>query len=89
MRLTIATVALVSWLGMSGFSDPFWNLLEAFWPSSGALEKAGANADPDGLAAPEGAGADPDGLATPEGCGMDPDGLTGAAPAGCGADPNG
>lgn len=84
MRLTFATVALVSWLGMSGFSDPFWNFLEAFWPSSGTLEKAGATADPDGVAAPAGCG-----MATPEGCGMDPDGLTGTEPAGGGADPNG
>ncbi len=91
MRLTIATVALVSWLGLSGFSDPFWNLLESFWPSSGTLEKAGATADPNGLPAPEGAGADPDGLTctAPAGCGADPDGLTGTEPAGGGADPNG
>jgi hypothetical protein len=76
MRLTLVTVALVSWLGISGLSDPLWNLLESFWPPSGSYEKAGAGADPDGVAAPEGGGADPDGL-------------TGAAPAGAGADPNG
>jgi hypothetical protein len=89
MRLTFATVALVSWLGMSGFSDPFWTFLEAFWSSSGTLEKEGATADPNGLAAPEGANADPDGVAAPAGATADPDGLTGTAPAGGGADPNG
>lgn len=91
MRLTFATFALVSWLGVSGFSDPFWTLLEPFWSSSGSLEKEGANADPDGVAAPAGANADPNGLTgtAPAGCGMDPDGLTGTAPVGCGTDPNG
>ncbi|HEX6901413.1 MAG TPA: hypothetical protein VF789_16930 [Thermoanaerobaculia bacterium] len=75
MRLTLFTVALVSWLGLSGPSNPIWNFLDGVFSGG---EKAGAIADPDGLtvAAPEGANADPDGLTRPgdTGGGVDPNG---------------
>ncbi|HEX6901415.1 MAG TPA: hypothetical protein VF789_16940 [Thermoanaerobaculia bacterium] len=75
MRLTLFTVALVSWLGLSGLSNPLWNVLEGVFAGG---EKEGAIADPDGLtiAAPAGANADPDGLTRPgdEGATADPNG---------------
>lgn len=52
MRFTLGTLALASWLGISGVSEPLWTLLESLWSSSAVFasgEKEGATWDPDGL----------------------------------------
>ena len=82
MRLTLATVALVSSLGISGLTEALWTYLDSLWPSSSVfvagVEKEGATADPNGATGtpPAGATADPDGLipTADEGGGADPNG---------------
>lgn len=78
MRLTLVNMALVSWLGVSGLSEPLWSILDSLWFPAVQSEKAGANADPNGLtgAPPAGGTAGPGGLVpvSEEGSRVDPDG---------------
>ena len=73
MRLTFVTLALASWLGISGLTDPLWTILLERVFAGG--EKEGAGWDPNGrtVPPPAGGGADPNGSADAGG-GWDPNG---------------
>jgi hypothetical protein len=75
MRLTFVTLALASWLGTAGLTDPLWTILGR---ALAAGEKTGATWDPDGLT-----------VAPPEGARVDPNGLDSSADEGAGWDRNG
>ena len=83
---TLAAFLLIPRASHATVLDPLWAFFSSLW--SGAIEKAGGGADPDGRCAPA---IQPK---SEEGCGMDPSGrclpkTQSLLEAGCGADPNG